>query len=207
MTNAPSPGNYPPIKERHPLPEQLRIGCLCGSLRKASFNRGVERALPALAPQTMRIEPLGGVGDLPLYDGDIEATAIPAEVLRLAEAIRAADGLVIVTPEYNNSVPGTLKNAIDWLSRVPRQPFSEKPVALQSASPGQFGGVRAQLALRPILATLNAHVLNRPGVLIAQARSKFDVETGELRDEDTKDQIRKQLAAFESFARRLSRPA
>src|SRR5919107_546814 len=142
------------------MPERLRIGTICGSLRKASFNRGVERALPELAPATMRITPLGGVGGLPLYDAALGATRSPDEVPRLADAIRAADGLIICTPEYNNSVPGTLKNAIDWLSRLPKQPFNEKPVAVQSASPGQFGGVRCQLALRPVLATLNAFVLN-----------------------------------------------
>lgn len=185
------------------MPELLRIGTICGSLRKASFNRGMERALPALAPERMRIEPLGGIGELPLYDGDLEATRFPDEVTRLGEAIRASDGLIICTPEYNNSVPGTLKNAIDWLSRLPKQPFDEKPVALQSASPGQFGGVQCQLALRPVLATLNAFVMNRPGILIAEARAKFDMETGELRNEETKELIRKQLAAFDAFVRRL----
>jgi chromate reductase len=177
---------------------------MSGSLRKASYNRGVERALPSLAPAGMRIGPLAGIGALPLYDEDVEATGMPNEVSRMAEAISAANGLIICTPEYNNSVPGVLKNAIDWLSRVSKQPFSEKPVALMSASPGSFGGVRSQLALRPALATLNAFVLNRPNVLIANARQKFDVDTGDLRDEDAKEQIRKQLAAFEAWIRRLA---
>jgi chromate reductase len=151
----------------------------------------------------MRIEPLESIAAFPLYDGDLEARGIPAPVIAMADAVRAADGLIICTPEYNNSVPGVLKNAIDWLSRVPKQPFSDKPVALQSASPGQFGGARSQLALRPALATLNAFVLNRPGVLVGQARSKFDEGSGELTDADTLEQIRKQLAAFEAFVRRL----
>ena len=127
----------------------------------------------------------------------------PDAVQRMAEAIRAADGVIICTPEYNNSVPGVLKNAIDWLSRAPHQPFSEKPVALQSASPGAFGGVRCQLAIRPVLATLNAFVMNRPGVLVANAGSKFDQATGELRDAETKELIGKQLAAFDAFVRRM----
>ena len=181
----------------------LKILSICGSLRKASFNGGLQRALPALAQPTLRIEALDGVGALPLYDGDIEAADFPDPLQGMAEAIRAADGLVICTPEYNNSVPGVLKNAIDWLSRVPQQPFSDKPVALQSASTGSYGGARCQLALRPVLATLNAWVLNRPGVLVANARVKFDEATGDLRDEDTRQQIAKQLAAFESFIRRL----
>ena len=182
---------------------QLTIRSICGSLRQASFNHGVERTLPSLAPEAMRVEPLEGIGALPHYDGDIEATRFPEEVTRMAEAIRSADGVIICTPEYNNSVPGVLKNAIDWLSRLPKQPFSEKPVALISASTGSFGGVRSQLALRPALATLNAFVLNRPNVLIANARQKFDVDTGELRDGETKEQIRKQLVAFETWIRRL----
>lgn len=185
------------------MPDPLLIRSICGSLRQESFNRAVQRALPGLAPETMRVEPLEGVSDLPLYDGDVEAQGLPAAALAMADAIRAADGLIICTPEYNNSVPGVLKNAIDWLSRVPRQPFAEKPVALQSASPGQFGGARSQLALRPVLATLNAFVLNRPGVLIGQARSKFDPASGELTDTETREQIRKQLVAFEAFVRRL----
>ena len=182
----------------------LRIASLCGSLRKASFNAGLERALPALAPDSLKIEPLRGLFEFPLYSGDIEAEGFPAPVQAMAEAIRAADGLVICTPEYNNSVPGVLKNAIDWMSRLPHQPFSEKPVALQSASTGAFGGVRSQLALRPVLATLNAFVMNRPGVLVADARSKFDESTGELHDEGTRQQIAKQLVAFEAFVRRLA---
>jgi chromate reductase len=183
---------------------QLNVRSICGSLRRASYNRGVERALPALAPDTMRIEPLEGIGQLPLYDGDIEATHIRDEVVRMADAIRTADGLVICTPEYNNSMPGVLKNAIDWLSRLPKQPFSEKPVALMSASTSAFGGVRSQLAVRPALVTLNAFLLNRPNVLIANAKSKFDEATGELRDEETKEHIRKQLAAFDAWIRRVS---
>ena len=187
------------------MPEnaQLGIRSICGSLRKGSYNAAVRRTLPGLAPPGMKIEPLDGIGDMPLYNGDVEAEGFPPAVTAFAEAIRAADGLVICTPEYNNSVPGVLKNAIDWLSRLPKQPFSEKPVALQSASPGQFGGVRSQLAIRPALVTLNAFILNRPAILIGQARSKFDETTGELADEATKDLIRKQLVAFEGFVRRL----
>jgi chromate reductase len=181
----------------------LRVRSICGSLRKGSYNAAVRRALPALAPDDMSIEPLDGIGDMPLYNGDVEAAGFPDAVTKFAESIRAADGLVISTPEYNNSVPGVLKNAIDWLSRLPNQPFSEKPVALQSTSPGQFGGVRSQLAIRPALVTLNAFVLNRPAVLITQARSKFDEKTGELTDEATKEQIGKQLTAFAAWIRRL----
>ena len=186
------------------MTSDVRVVSLCGSLRQGSFNRGVERALTALAPKTMSISALEGLGDLPLYNTDIENAGFPPPVTAMGEAIREADGLVIVTPEYNNSVPGVLKNGIDWLSRLPDQPFSEKPVALISASPGMFGGVRSQMALRPALVTLNAFVMNRPGVFIAQARSKFDPETSDLTDEATRDLIAKQLSAFAEWILRLT---
>lgn len=184
--------------------DELQVASLCGSLRKGSFNRGVERALPGLAPEGVRISALDGLAEIPPYNGDIEEAGFPPAVTALGEAVRAADGLVIVTPEYNNSVPGVLKNGIDWLSRLPDQPFSEKPVALISASTGMFGGVRSQIALRPALVTLNAFVMNRPGVFIAQARAKFDPDTIDLTDEPTRDLIARQLAAFRSWIRRLA---
>jgi chromate reductase len=184
--------------------DRLVVRVLTGSLRKGSFNRGLQRALPELAPDTMRVEALDGMGELPLYDEDLEATSFPHVATQMAEEIRRADGLIICTPEYNNSVPGVLKNAIDWLSRLPKQPFSEKPVALMSVSTGSFGGARSQMALRPALVTLNALVLNRPNVLIANARQKFDLETGDLRDGGTREQVRKQLVAFEAWIRRLA---
>lgn len=181
----------------------LTILALCGSLRQASNNAGLRRALPAFAPDGMTIAPLDGIGDFPLYDGDIETAGIPPVVAAFGATIRAADGVIFCTPEYNNSVPGVLKNALDWLSRLPQQPFSEKPVAVQSVSTGPYGGVRCQLALRPVLATLNAYVLNRPGVLVANAKDKFDAATGDLTDRDTKELVGKQLAAFQVFVKRM----
>src|SRR5438270_3770284 len=114
----------------------LRLVVMVGSLRKGSYNAAIARALPALAPEGVTIAPLGSVGDFPLYNADVQEKGFPAPVTAMAEAIRAADGVIFVTPEYNHSIPGVLKNAVDWVSRVPNQAFAGKPVAIQSASPG-----------------------------------------------------------------------
>ena len=182
---------------------RLRIRSICGSLRKASFNAGLRRALAGLAPAGIGVEPLDGWDEFPFYDGDIQSAGFPAAVERFGAAIRAADGLILCTPEYNHSVPGGLKNAIDWLSRLPDQPFADKPIALLSASTGAYGGVRGQMAIRPILAALDTQMLNRPAVMVTEAKAKFDEGTGDLTDAATQQQIGRQLAAFETFVRRL----
>ena len=104
----------------------LHFVTLLGSLRKASYNAVVARALPALAPQGVTIEPLGSVGDLPLYNADVQAEGFPAAVIAMGDAIAQADGVIIVTAEYNYSVPGVLKNALDWLSRLPTKTLSRR---------------------------------------------------------------------------------
>ena len=185
-----------------PVDKPLRFVVLVGSLRRGSFNAAIARALPALAPSGVTIVPLGSIGDFPLFNQDVEANGLPAAVVAMGEAIVAADGVIIVTPEYNYSVPGVLKNAIDWLSRLPTKPFAGKPVAIQSASPGMFGGVRAQHHLRQTLVFLDARALAQPEVTVAQARSKFDEKTGELTDPTTREFIARQLQAFAAFARR-----
>jgi chromate reductase, NAD(P)H dehydrogenase (quinone) len=119
----------------------------------------------------------------------------------MADAIRAADGVIFVTPEYNHSVPGVLKNAIDWISRLPNQPFAGKPVAIESASPELFGGLRAQLHLRSMFVYLDARALNKPEVIIPQVNTKIDAATGELTDPATRGFIADQLTAFAAFAR------
>ncbi len=180
----------------------LHVVTLCGSLRRASYNAAIQRSLPGLAPAGMAITALGSVGEFPLYDGDVEAQGLPAPVTAMAEAIRAADGLVVVTPEYNYSIPGVLKNAIDWLSRVPNQPLAGKPMAIQSASMGLLGGARAQYHLRQSVIFLDALVLNRPEVMVAQAQTKI-ADTGEITDERTRDAIAAQLKAFAAWIGRL----
>lgn len=120
----------------------------------------------------------------------------------MGEAIAKADGVIIVTPEYNYSVPGVLKNALDWLSRLPTHPVAGNPTAMQTGSPGLVGGARAQYHLRQILVFLDATVMNKPEVMISQIQTKVDA-TGELNDETTRSSIAGQLKAFAAFARRF----
>jgi chromate reductase, NAD(P)H dehydrogenase (quinone) len=178
----------------------LRFAVMVGSLRKGSYNAAIARALPALAPEGVTIAPLGSVGEFPLYNADVQAEGFPPAVTAMADAIRAADGLVIVTPEYNYSVPGVLKNAIDWLSLLPNQPFAGKPVLIQSGSQGVLGGVRAQLHLRHILVFVDARAFTRPEVIIPQAQTKIDAN-GELTDPATRGFLADQLKAFAAFVR------
>lgn len=179
----------------------LHFVTLLGSLRKGSFNAAIARALPSLAPEGVSISALGSVGDFPLYDADIQANGFPAPVQAMGEQIKAADGVIIVMPEYNYSVPGVLKNALDWLSRLSPQPFVGKPVAIQSASPGALGGARAQYHLRQSLVFLDAVVLNKPEVTVGQVATKVDATTLELTDAATKDFIAGQLKAFAAMCR------
>ena len=180
----------------------LHFVTLLGSLRKASYNGAVARALPGLAPEGVTIHPLGSAGEFPLYDADLQANGLPAAVQAMGDAIAKADGVIIVTPEYNYSVPGLLKNAIDWLSRLPVQPFIGKPTLLQSGSPGLIGGARAQYHLRQIMVFLDAAVMNKPEVMVSQITNKVDAGTGELTDQATRDFIAAQLNVFAAFARR-----
>ncbi|GAN69164.1 NADPH-dependent FMN reductase [Acetobacter orleanensis] len=185
-------------------PKPLHFVTLLGSLRKGSLNGIVARALPELTPEGVTITPLGSIADVPLYDQDVQEQGFPAPVLAMAEQIRAADGLIIVTPEYNYSMPGGLKNALDWLSRVTPQPLAGKPVALQTASPGAIGGARAQYHLRQTLVFLDAFVLNKPEVMIGQAISKFDVEQAKLTDEPTRAYLTRQIEALAALVRQVA---
>jgi chromate reductase len=139
---------------------------------------------------------------IPLYNEDVRAGGEPSSVRDLRAAIAAADALLIATPEYNYSIPGVLKNAIDWVSRPPAPPLADKPVAILGASGSGFGTVRAQLHLRQILGWINAHPLNRPEVHIARAGEKFDA-AGRLTDEATRENIAALLQALDAWTRRL----
>lgn len=184
----------------------LDVISICGSLRKGSYNAMVARALPGLAPAGMTITPAPSFADFPIYNADIQnERGFPAAVTAFADAIRAADGVIIVTPEYNFSVPGGLKNALDWVSRLPNQPFAEKPVAIQSASPGPVGGARMLYDLRKILVFLDAFTLNKPEIFVNSVASRVNEKTGELTDETTRDFIRQQLAAFAKLIARVER--
>jgi chromate reductase, NAD(P)H dehydrogenase (quinone) len=174
------------------MADTFRILGVPGSLRKGSLNRGLLRAAQELAPDGVDIT-IHDLHDIPLYNGDAEAAGVPQGVVDFAEAIRAADAVLIACPEYNYSIPGVLKNAIDWASRPSvRNPWRHKPIGLVGASGGQFGTLRSQLALRQVFASMiEAYVMIKPELYINQAASKFDSEAN-LTDEDT----RERLAAF-----------
>jgi chromate reductase len=180
-----------------------KVLSICGSLRKGSLNAALVRALPSLAPDGMTITTAPSFAAIPIYNWDEQNDdGWPEPARILAEAIRAADGLIIVSPEYNFSIPGGLKNAIDWISRMQNQPFAGKPVALQSASPGPVGGARMQYHLRMALQGLDAMLLTKPEVFAGHAASKMN-EAGELVDETTRGFMRQQLAAFAKFIERV----
>ena len=182
----------------------LNVLTLCGSLRKGSFNAMVQRALPALAPEGMTLKGAPSFAEFPLYNADIQnSTGFPAPVNTLADAIRAADGVIFCTPEYNFTIPGGLKNAIDWVSRLPNQPFAGKPIALLSVSPGPLGGGRVQYDMRRAMVFLDAFTLNKPEIFIGNCASKFDEKTGELKDEATRGFIKQQLVALAALIARV----
>ena len=186
------------------MAERLKFLSICGSLRRGSYNAAVQRALPALAPNDVEITAVPWLGDFPLYNWDVQQEdGFPEPVKRLERMIRESDGVIFNTPEYNYSIPGVLKNAIDWVSRLPDQPFRNKPVLLQSASISLLGGVRAQIHLRLVMVFVEAIVFDKPEVMVAQAMDRVDETTGELTDEPTRDLIRQQLAGFGDFVRRL----
>jgi chromate reductase len=181
----------------------LNVLMICGSLRKGSFNRKLMTLLPGLAPPDMKLTEAPPFRGFPIYDFDIQNDrGFPAEVNTLADAIRAADGLVVVSPEYNWSIPGGWKNAIDWMSRMNNQPFAGKPVAIQSAAGGLLGGSRMQYHLRQSLTAVDVHLFGRPEVLITFAAQKFD-EAGNLKDQGAIDLIKQQLAGFAKYIRRV----
>lgn len=175
---------------------------LSGSLRKASYNTDLLHAAAELMPENSQlvVKTLHGI---PLYDGDVEdRDGIPAAVTALGQAIADADGLLISTPEYNNSLPGVLKNAIDWLSRIDEetmQIFAKKPVAVVGASPGGFGTVLAQGAWLPVLRTLETCPWFGGRLLVSRAGGLFD-KGGHLTDEATKGKLKDFLAGFVGFA-------
>ncbi|MBE2276175.1 MAG: NAD(P)H-dependent oxidoreductase [Rhodobacteraceae bacterium] len=179
---------------------------LSGSLRRASFNAGLLRAAAEVAPPGVTVT-IGSIREVPLYDADLEAEkGLPPAVAELQAQLAQATGLLLVTPEYNNGIPGVFKNAIDWMSRGPGLAlFVGKPVALLGASPGGFGTILAQAHWLPVLRTLRAELWTGGRMQVSRARTVFD-EHGTL----TEDTTRQQLAEFlHGFAARLQdeRPA
>src|SRR5215831_18238803 len=176
---------------------------ICGSLRASSYNRAALRTAIELKPPGMMIE-TADIGSFPLYNEDVRAQGFPAPVERFRRQIAAADALLFVTPEYNYSISGVLKNAIDWASRPPDQPFAGKPVALMGAGAGMAGTARAQYDLRRCCVFLDMHPLNKPEVLIGQAQTKFDAD-GRLTDEAARGFIRDMMVALEQWTRQVGR--
>ena len=174
---------------------------LSGSLRRASFNTGLLRAAAEAAPDgtTIAVHTPAGI---PLYDGDVEAAeGIPPAVAALKDAIAASDGLLLVTPEYNNGIPGVFKNVIDWLSRPSNDAarvFGGKPVALIGASPGGFGTILAQDAWLGVLRTLGTRPWFEGRLMAARAGELFDAE-GQLTDDKTRERLRGFVAGFSAF--------
>jgi chromate reductase, NAD(P)H dehydrogenase (quinone) len=184
--------------------QQLDVLVICGSLRKGSYNAAMARTLPGLAPPGLKLRTAPSFETLPIYNFDLQqSSGFPAEANAWADAVRSADGVIVVSPEYNWSIPGGLKNAIDWVSRMKEQPFKDKPVALQSAAGGILGGSRMQYHLRQSLLSIDAILFGKPEVIVTFAAQKFDEKTLELKDQTAIDLIKQQLAAFEKFIRRL----
>ena len=181
----------------------LTILAISGSLRSGSYNTALLRAVKERAPASLAIDIITPKG-IPLYDGDDEKTSgVPAIVNGIVDKIRAAQGLTIATPEYNFSIPGGLKNLIDWVSRVKQQPFKHKPVGVMGASGGIIGTARSQYQLRQTLQALEAITMPRPEIFVASSAQKFD-ETGRLTDQKTIETIGKWLTAYEAWVRKLS---
>lgn len=177
----------------------MKVLGIVGSLRKCSYNRGLMQAANELKPDRFSLE-VCGLEEIPLYNQDKELT-LPASVLSFKEKISAADAILIATPEYNYSIPGVLKNAIDWGSR-PKSVWGNKPVAIMGASPSILGTARSQYHLRQVFTALNMHALNQPEMMIGVAHEKFS-ENGTLTDEKTREKLQKFLVAFRDFAEKF----
>ena len=183
------------------MPDDIIIAAFAGSLRKKSFNRMLLHNAVKLSPPGVRVDEID-ISEIPLLNVDIETPPPPA-VARMRDTIRAADGLLIVSPEYNFSISGVTKNTIDWASRPPDDSCLDgKPVGLAGCSPGYFGTVRSKFAMLPIVMYNNMHLLNDPMLHVSKAPEKFN-ESGELVDEDTKRDLRELLEALAAWSRRF----
>jgi len=176
---------------------------LSGSLRQGSYNSALLRSAAGLMPDDAELV-VASIRGIPLYDGDVEASqGIPEPVAALKEVIAAADGLLLVTPEYNNSIPGVFKNAIDWLSRPPAdisRIFGGRPVAVIGASPGGFGTILSQNAWLPVLRTLGAEFWSGGRLMVSRAQTVFN-QDGTLADQKIEEQLRTYLKGFVEFTR------
>jgi len=176
------------------MKDNYQFVAISGSLRKESYNTKVLKVAQKIAPKHIVIEQLS-IADIPIYNFDLFQKVRPDQVEKLSNAIKTADALIIFTPEYNYSIPGVLKNTIDFLSKHPDKPFNKKVVGIISASPSLLGGVRAQYHLRQILVAVNAMVMNVPEVVVTEVDKKFDKD-GNMTDEKTTAFIKKFIDAL-----------
>ncbi|WP_298927966.1 NADPH-dependent FMN reductase [uncultured Ramlibacter sp.] len=179
----------------------MKVLGISGSLRAASYNTMALRAAQKLAPAGVTIE-IADISAIPMYNDDVRAAGEPAAVVALKEQVRHADALLLVTPEYNFSIPGVLKNTLDWMSRPPAPPFDGKPVAIMGASPGPVGTARVQYHLRQVLVFMNTFTVNKPEVFISHCAGKFDAQ-GELTDEASRKFIGDLLVSLQQLTTRL----
>ena len=180
----------------------LKILGISGSLRKASLNTALLKGCAKLMPAGMTVGGYARLDDIPLYNQDVFDAGIPAAAKRFYDEVAAADGLLIASPEYNFSLTPALKNAIDWVSKMPNQPFMNKPIAVFSASQGPLGGARVQYDLRRILGQLWGHVLPRPEVFVGAAQGKIDAQ-GNITDEATKKFLTDLMVGFKTWIERM----
>ena len=183
----------------------IKLLGISGSLRRASYNSALLRAATRLMPPEATLE-VASIRGIPLFDADVEAQGIPAAVSELKEAVVAAAGVLLVTPEYNNSIPGVFKNTIDWLSRPNtdvRRVFAGRPFAVMGASPGGFGTTLSQTAWLPVLRTLGTQFWSGGRLQVSRAATVFD-EAGNLKDPGVEQQLKQFLAGYVAFVRRAA---
>lgn len=181
----------------------MKILGISGSLRKGSYNTAALRVASEVAPEGVTIE-IADISEIPLYNDDVRLQGFPPAVQRFREQIRAADALLFATPEYNYSLPGVLKNAIDWASRPPDQPLAGKPAAVMGASGGPVGTARAQYHLRQIGVFVDLKFVNKPEVMIGAVQDRCDPE-GKLIHEPTREMIKKLVASLVEWTALLKR--
>lgn len=179
----------------------VRIIGLCGSLRRSSYNLGLLKAAAQAAPPGATID-IADIQDIPLYNLDIEERGIPPQVEALKQRLRSADGLLIATPEYNSSIPGVLKNTVDWLSRPAddiEEVFGDLPVALMGTTPGSVGTVQSQTAWLPVLKHLRTRVWSGGRLGLSKAAEVFEAD-GALEDDEVRETVREFVLGFAEFA-------
>ena len=179
---------------------KIHLVGMSGSLRKGSFNTSLLQAITSMLPENVTMD-IVSVAEIPLYNADLDLPDVagrPLPVQNFRDQLAKADGIVFVSPEYNYSIPGGLKNAIDWASRGEDSPLLHKPVAVMGATPGLWGTVRMQMAFQPIFLFLDMKPVFKPEVLIAQAKNKFN-EQGQLTDPIAIDLVKKKLKGLKDL--------